>query len=380
VGASADSQLTRFSHDDIFPEAINGHYLFDPIWNTTAELTFGFDPDFWGRQRAAVQAALDQVQVSEYEAQSTRLVLETTVIRAYARLGYAYELQDHETAILADEQKTFILAQRRLSAGLGTDLEIQQAKSALAGTRAQLQDISGQMLSLRHQLGALLGQGPAAGDAVTRPALELGRPLGLPSRIPAELIGRRPDIQVERWRVQSAAQGIVVAKAQFYPNVDLRAAAGLVGFGFGRLLSAQALNATAGPAVTLPIFDGGRLQAGLEVRTAQYDLAVDAYNSAVIEALRQVADQISRFESLHELRTRREESLAFAQRAHELALLAFRAGLTDYNNVLSTEDALNRALISISDVNLQQLITVAGLNEALGGGLGPAADLGAVAP
>jgi NodT family efflux transporter outer membrane factor (OMF) lipoprotein len=373
VAARADSELTRFSHDDIFPEAINGHYLFDPIFNTTAELTFAFDPDFWGRDRAALEAALDQVQVSAYEAQGARLVLETTVVRSYAQLGYAFELQDHENAILAAEQKTLSLAQRRLQAGLGTELEIQQARSAVAATQAVLQEITGQILSLRHQIAALLGQGPAAGDSLNRPALDPNRPVGLPSQMPAELIGRRPDIQAERWRVASAAQGMAVAKAEFYPNIDLRAAVGLVGFGFGRLVSAQAVNATAGPAITLPIFDGGRLQAGLDVRMAQYDAAVYAYDSAVIEALRQVSDQISRFESLRELRMRREETLAFAKRANELARIAFRAGLTDYNNVLSTEDALNRALISISDVNLQQLVTIAALNEALGGGLAPAA-------
>ena len=372
VDAGAEFDRTRFSHDNIFPQEINGYHLFDPIWNNSVGLTFAYDPDVWGRDRAALEAALDQVKVTEFEAQNARLVLATAVIRAYAQLGYFYEIQDHERAILGAESRTLDLSQRRLKAGLGTELEIQQAKNAVAATQARLEDLAGQMVLLRHQLAALIGEGPAAGDVLGRPALQPSRPVGLPSEIPAELVGRRPDVQAERWRVESAAKGVAIARTAFYPNVNLKAAVGLVGFGFGRLFTDRALNVSAGPAITLPIFDGGRLRAGLAVRTSQYDVAVDAYDAAVIEALREVSDQISRFESLRKLRARREETLAFATRANELALISFRAGLTDYNNVLSTEDSLNRALISVADVGLQQVTTIAALNQALGGGLPPA--------
>jgi NodT family efflux transporter outer membrane factor (OMF) lipoprotein len=371
VEGGASIERTRFSHDYYIPEEINGHYLFDPVWNNSVGASFGYNFDFWGRDRAALEASLDQVKVSEYEAQNARLALEGAVVRTYAELGLAYEVQDHEEAILAAENQTLDLASRRLKAGLGTELEIQQAKNAVSATRAQLEDIANHMVLLRHQLAALGGQGPGAGDAITRPALALGQAIGLPSQIPAELIGRRPDVQAERWRVESAAKQIAVAKAAFYPNVNLKATLGFVGIGFAQLISASAVNSSIGPAITLPIFEGGRLRAGLDVRTSQYDMAVDAYNAAIIEALHQVADGISHLESLEKLRSRREETLGFAKRAHELATIAFRAGLTDYNNVLSTEDALNRAQNLIAEVGYQQITTLAALNEALGGGLAP---------
>jgi len=166
---------------------------------------------------------------------------------------------------------------------------------------------------------------------------------------------------------------VTVARAAFYPNVNLKASLGLVGIGFGDLFTLKALDATVGPAITLPIFEGGKLRAGLDVRTSEYDSAVDAYNSAVLDALHEIADQISHLESLQSLRQRRVESLQYARRAHELALVAFRAGLTDYNNVLSTEDALNKAENSIAEVGLLQIKALAALNQALGGGL-PAAS------
>jgi NodT family efflux transporter outer membrane factor (OMF) lipoprotein len=369
IEGGADIDRTRFSHDYYIPGDINGHDLFRPVWNNSVGLTAGYSFDFWGRDRAALEASLGQVKVSEYEAQNARLTLQGTVIRTYAELEYAYEIEDHERAILDAEKQTLDLAARRLQAGLGTELEIQQARNAVAATEAQLEEVANHRVLLRHQLAALGGRGPGAGDAITRPAMILNQVVGLPSRIPAELIGRRPDVQAERWRVEVAAKQIVVAKAAFYPNVDLKASLGLVGIGFGQLLSASAVSSSIGPAVTLPIFEGGKLRAGLDVRTSQYDLAVDAYNAAVIEALRQVADGISHLASLETLRQRRAQTLSYANRAHELAVIAFRAGLTDYNNVLSTEDALNRAQTLIAEIGLQQITSMSALNEALGGGL-----------
>jgi NodT family efflux transporter outer membrane factor (OMF) lipoprotein len=369
VAAGANFDRTRFSQDYYLPGEINGHDLLAPVWNNSAGLTGSYNFDPFGGDRAGLEASLDQVKVAEYEAQNARLVLEASVFRVYAELGYFYEIQDHEQAIIATETQTLDLAARRLAAGLGTELEIQQAKTAVAATRAQLADIDGQMVLLRHQLAALSGAGPGAAETLQRPILSVTQTIGLPSLIPAELIGRRPDVQAERWRVESAAKQIDAAKAAFYPNLNLKAAVGLVGIGFGDFLSTKAINASLGPALTLPIFTGGKLRADLDVRTAAYDAAVDAYNAAIVTALQEVADQISQLKSIDELQQRRLESRDYAQRAHELALIAFRAGLTDYNNVLTTEDALSRAQNLLADLGLRRLSAFAALNQALGGGL-----------
>jgi outer membrane protein TolC len=100
IEGGADIDRTRFSHDYYIPEDINGHYLFRPVWNNSAGLTLAYSFDFWGRDRAALEASLGQVKVSEYEAQNARLTLQGTVIRTYAELEYAYEIEDHERAIL----------------------------------------------------------------------------------------------------------------------------------------------------------------------------------------------------------------------------------------------------------------------------------------
>jgi len=374
VDAAAEFDRTRFSEDFYLPPAIDGHDLFTPLWSNNIGLTASYTFDFWGRDRAAFEAALDAVQVGECEAQNARLLLEGAILRNYAQLSYTYEIQDHDNAILDAQTRILDLAQRRLKAGLGTELEIQQANTAVSATRAQLVVVADQLSILRNQLAALSGAGPGAGEALVRPVMKLDDGISLPTQIPAELIGRRPDVRAERWRVEAAAKQVAVSKAAFYPNINLKGSLGFLGIGFGQLIAGNSINATLGPAITLPIFEGGRLRAGLDVRISEYDLAVDAYNATVVEALHQVADQLSRLNSLESLQRRREESLQFARRAQQLAVIAFRAGLTDYNNVLSTEDAFDRAEIAMADVRLQQVTAFAALDEALGGGLVNASD------
>ena len=107
--------------------------------------------------------------------------------------------------------------------------------------------------------------------------MKLNDNISLPSQIPAELIGRRPDVLAERWRVEAASKEVAVSKAAFYPNVNLKGSLGFLGIGFGQLVAGNSINSTLGPAISLPIFEGGKLRAGLDARTAQYDIAVDAY-------------------------------------------------------------------------------------------------------
>lgn len=369
VDGALSSERTRFTHNQFIPEELNGHDLWSPLWNNSASIGFSYDLDFWGRDRAALNASLDRVKVAAYEAQNVRLTLEGAVVRAYAELAYTYELQDDERAILQAENQTLALSRRRLQAGLGTELEIQQANTAVAVTQAELEQVADHLTLLNHQLAALMGKGPGEGDSIARPRMRIDQVVGLPSRMPAELIGRRPDVRAERWRVEQAARMIDVAKTAFYPNVDLKAAAGFVGIGFSQFLTNRSLNASVGPAITLPIFEGGRLRANLDAQVSDYDIAVNAYNGVVVEALRQVADELSRLDSSRRLCQRREENLAYARRAHDLAMIAFRAGLTDYVNVLSTERELQRASSALVEANLQQTQARVGLTIALGGGL-----------
>jgi outer membrane protein TolC len=171
-----------------------------------------------------------------------------------------------------------------------------------------------------------------------------------------------------RWRIEAAARSIDAARAQFYPNVNLMAFVGLQSLDLENLLGGDALTFGAGPAITLPLFDGGRLRANLAGRTAAYDLAVDRYNQTLLDALHEVADQLATLASTERQRQQADAAVVASRRAYDQARQGFDAGLTDYLTVLSTQTALLNQQQELAQIVAAQLDTRALLAQALGGG------------
>ena len=192
--------------------------------------------------------------------------------------------------------------------------------------------------------------------------------MALPSRVPAELLGRRPDLAAQRARVDAAGKDIAVAKAEFYPNVNLIAFVGLQSLGPAGFLAAASRMAGIGPAVTLPIFDAGRLRANLAGKDADYDIAVEQYNQTLADAMRDVVDQITSFRSVEEQRREQTLALSTAQEAYDLALLRYREGIGNYLQVLSAESPLLVQQSLDADLQARKLTLTINLIRALGGG------------
>jgi NodT family efflux transporter outer membrane factor (OMF) lipoprotein len=198
--------------------------------------------------------------------------------------------------------------------------------------------------------------------------MKLEGPVHLPDSLPAELLGHRPDIVAQRWRVESAGAEIKVAKARFYPNVNLVAFAGVSGLEISRLLNRDSLTGGWGPAVSLPVFNGGILRGNLRVQSAGYDIAVESYNGAVIGALQEVADRVVSFRSLQRQLDRTDDALASAFSAYELAEHGYRGGLVDYLDVLNAQAELLTEQRARALIVAEQFLADAGLMKALGGG------------
>lgn len=364
VGVEGSLVPTRLSATQAFPPPMGGSW----VW--AGELTVGlsYELDLWGRHHKALAGALDAVRVAAYEERAARLALSGALVRTYCDFGLELELQDSARAILQAQESSLEVARRRFGAGLGTEVPVRQAETQIAATRAELERTDGRLAALRHQLAALAGEGPGAADGLRRPALRVDGAGTLPSRVPAELVGRRPDVVAARWRVERAAREVDVARTAFYPNVNLAAFAGLLTFGLGAP-SGDSVVAGAGPAVTLPIFEGGKLRAGLRARGAEYDAAVSEYDAAVVDALKDVADALAALRALRREQSVREQAVASAERAHSLALRAFQAGLGEYLEVLQTEVALHTQRDQVARVRYAALEARAALNQALGGGL-----------
>lgn len=364
IGADASVARERFTALQFIPPPWGGH----SDWNNKATASLAYDLDLWGRQESIWHASVDESHAAAAEVQQVKLELETAVVRSYVQLAMEFTLRDIAEAHLHEIQQRVSISRRSLTAGLGTAMEVHEAETPLPLARAQIDAIDARISLLRNQLAALSGQGPGAGDAITRPSLALEAAVGLPDQLPANLIGRRPDVLAYRWRVEAAQQNIEGAKAAFYPNINLLAFIGFQALGFGQLISNAASIAGVGPAVSLPIFDGGRRRGNLSAKTASYDIAVENYNGVLVRALQDVSDQLVILQSNTRQRAEAEQSLASARKAHELAQTSYRAGLSNFQHVLDTHSAVLRQQEIIAQLQAVRLDAYAGLMRALGGG------------
>ncbi|MEE5046539.1 efflux transporter outer membrane subunit [Pseudomonas alliivorans] len=345
-------------------------------WDNNASLGLSYALDLWGRERNASEQALDLAHMSAAEQRQAQLELQENIVRAYIRFSLNFARLEIAEATLAQQQQMLELAQRRLKGGLGTHFDVSQAEAPLPEIHRQIDELEEAIALGRNQLAALAGKGPGEGSTLQRPRLALNAELKLPSALPAQLLGQRPDVVASQWRVAAQARGIDVAHANFYPNVDLVASLGYMATGGGMLefLTGSKFSYRAGPALTLPIFDGGRLRAELGHASAGYDLAVAHYNQTLVTALQSVSDQLIRRASLDKQQVYAAESVASARKTYDIALIAYQRGLTDYLNVLNAQTLLFRQQQIQQQVEAARLTAYAGLVVALGGGLSAGND------
>src|SRR5208283_2801162 len=336
---------------------------FNGLWGTLYQLqaTLDWELDVWGKNRAAYEDALDKARAAEVDAYAARLALSVAIAQAYVQLDVAQ-------ATLKEREQIYALTRERNAAGTDPRLELKQAEAALPATREQIEQLQEAIGLARNMLAALLGAGPDRGLSIARPVAELLRPVGLPSAVPAELVGRRPDIVAQRWRVEAAQKEIAGAKAAFYPDVNLVGLIGLQSFGPAGFLSAASRMIGFGPAVSLPIFEGGRLRGNLAGSNADYDLAVEQYNQLLADALRDIVDQLTSLASVDAQHREQAQALADAQEAYDLALLRYREGVGNYLQVLSAESPLLVQQGLEADLRARDLEISISLVRALGGG------------
>lgn len=373
VTGNATGSYQRFSENGQVPPPLAGS------WRSANRLglDFSYELDFWGRNKAALEAALGRARAAEAEEQQARLLLSSALAGSYIRLQREFAQQDIAEALLAQRRNLLDLTRQRVQAGLDSKVELEQAAAAIPAAEAELAAIHERMALLRHQLAALTGAGPDRGETIARPALAADQTLALPTALPAELIGRRPDVVAQRWRVEAAAKDIDVAKARFYPNVNLLAFAGFQSIGLGRLLEGGSGIAGVGPAISLPVFDAGRLRSQLAARDAGFDAAAEQYNATLVEALREVADQVSTRRAIDTQLDRSRAALARFDEAYRLALLRYREGLSTYLTVLTVEGQVLGQRRQVADLEARRRTAAVDLTRALGGGYQPDAPPGA---
>jgi len=374
VGADYSYSRQQYSSTALVPPPYAGSWQSE----NKAVVSAAYDLDVWGKNSEGWKSSLSKLRVAEAEQEKVKLTVSAAVAGVYNELARLYALRDLAVQEVSAWQDIGGITQRRLHSGLDTEVEQQNVNRNLASSKAALTALDGRILDTRYQLSALLGQGPDRGLAIARPNMSCGDTVQLPDNLPADLVARRPDLVAARWRVDALTHDIKVAKADFYPNINLGAAIGLDAFGFGRFLTAASRTASVGPAIHIPIFDAGALRARLKERYADYDYAIASYNGTLVSALTDVATQLSRIRSGDAQLIDARAAEKAATRAVQLAVSQYRGGLTNQLNVLQARiGALNteQAVVNLSMNRRSQQIALA---AALGGGFfasqDPAAD------
>jgi NodT family efflux transporter outer membrane factor (OMF) lipoprotein len=358
-----DLTRQRYSANGLFPKPIAGN-----TWdNDTLQGSVSWSPDLWGQHAAELTSAVGQARASQADAAVAATGLASQIAKAYVALARLLAYRDIAKSTLQQRQAMQALIAQRFAAGLDTQEEQIQSNGNVSDALKQIEVLQEQIGLVRHQLAVLSGQAPQMLTTLS-PQFNVLQLDAAPAVLGADLLGRRPDIVASRWRVESASQDVLVARVQFYPNVNLSAFIGFNALGVSRLLNAGSGQVGVSPAVRLPLFDGGRLQAQLSGRQAELDMAVSQYNFTVLEAVRESADAISSDQSLMRQAELQADALASAKKLLSIAQQRFDAGLGNQLNVLTAETVVLLQSFANVDVRARQLENRIILMKALGGG------------
>lgn len=330
--------------------------------------TLGLDLDLWGRNRTALAAARGEAEAARVDAAQARLMLAGGIALAWGDLAQLVA----ERAVADDEVRiqteTARLTAARTAEGLANGAELEISKSRLATAQQNLAALDEAIALGRNRIAVLIGAGPGRAASLPLPAISLASPAGVPDNLAANLIGRRPDLVAARLRAEAAAKRVKVARLDFYPNINLAAVAGLQSLGLGQLLSSDSSYASFGPAITLPIFEGGRLRGRYDAASADYQEAVARYNQTLLGALREVADALESRRALSGRLASARAADAAAGEAARLIELRYSQGIASQLDVLAAQDTALGARRAAIDLEARVYLLDVMLVRALGGG------------
>ncbi|GJL59959.1 MAG: membrane protein [Nitrospirales bacterium] len=337
-------------------------------WKAAGSLAF--EIDLWGKLRRATEAAQADVLAEEWARRSILLTLVGDIAQAYFEL---LEL-DSELAIaqltLRTREKSLEIIRLRTFMAQSSTLDTRRAEQEVVRARAQIPTLERQIVQKENQISLLIGRNP--GPIIRGKALvEQPLPPEVPAGLPSALLERRPDIVEAENRLVAANAQIGVAKAAFFPQIDLTGEWGAQSLAFADLFSGFARIWTLGPVIKVPLFNAGRLRSDLEVREAQQEQALITYTQTIQQAFREVEDALIAHQKNREVRVALTKLLDVSREAWELATLAYLNGKIPYLDVLVAQREVFNAEIALAQIIRDQRLAVVQLYKALGGGWEP---------
>jgi NodT family efflux transporter outer membrane factor (OMF) lipoprotein len=345
----------------------------NPLTQPVNLFQYGLDAswelDLFGRVRRSVEQARASAQAQAEAANDALIMLESEVAQTYIQLRGAQALTKAQQQNIDADQDALTLTMRSARVGLSTELDVDQARTQLDSDTRQLPQYERQALQAIDQLDVLTGQPPGTLDAMLTPAAPLpDLPPVVGIGVPSMLARRRPDVRQAEAQLHAATAGVGVAVADFYPDVSLTGNLGLRALDASYLTNWASHFYSAGPSISLPIFQGGRLTAELRMARAQQAQAALNYRGTVLNALREVEDALVAYRTDQAARDSTAATLQAAQDSRQLASSRYANGLSDFIQVLDSERSVVSARQELVQAQLSLIDDVIALYRALGGG------------
>lgn len=326
-----------------------------------------FELDFWGRVKSLNEAALASFLASEEAQRAVRLSLVADVANAYLTLLEMDERSQLARATLASREETRTLVAKRRDVGLAGDLDFLQADGAYESARAELASLLRQQAAAENALVLLVGRVPAALPAGRRLA-DQGIVGDLAPGLPSEVLLARPDVLAAEQRLIAAHANIGAARAAFLPRIALTAALGTASHALGGLFAAGSGAWSFQPAISLPLFDAGRVASNVDLAEARQSVAVADYERTIQQAFREVADLLAAREHLATQAQAQDAAARTQAERLRLADARYQAGISSYLEVLDAQREAFTAQQGAVQTRRLLLASAAQLYKALGGG------------
>ncbi|MDD2658700.1 MAG: efflux transporter outer membrane subunit [Methylococcales bacterium] len=367
---------TRISENGVFAALNHEVAGANIVFGRINPFNFRYEFDFWGKNRAAMDAALGEATAEKAELAEVLLQLTTAIARSYIR-GVALQQQLNLAHAMVELSRDLLtMDETRFRLGLDSGDHVKQSTIKLEQVNKREAGIRDRLDIQRNLLARLIGKGPDSTQNLFNGMVISPEKIRLPEKLPLELLSQRPDLASALHRAEAAAQQVKVAKASFLPTIDLTAFAGMNALRLTKgasslaniLFSGSSFSYGIAPGLRLPWFEGGRLRGELSAQRAEYDGAVELYNETLLHAVQEVADSLSRWRETRSILEAHDRLLSAQHENLGLAQTRFRTGLDDRRELLANEHAVLDQKYALKTLEADRLIAMVDLMEALGGG------------
>ncbi|KGF79653.1 RND transporter [Massilia sp. JS1662] len=367
VGVSAGVANTRTSAESPMG-ATFGHQSIKGN-EFTVGANFSYELDLWGRVRRAVEAADAQALAAQDDRDGVMLMLSGQVAATYWQLRGL----DADIAILNDalatRRESQQLIEARFNAGLSNELDVSRTRIERANAEADIQEAQRQRNTLEHALAVLVGASPSEPVVAPAAGTALPQPPAIPVGLPASLLGQRPDLAASVATLKAFNAQVGVAEGAYYPSLSLTGNFGYASETLSNLAKGSARQFSFGPlALSLPVFEGGRIEANVKLAKARYDEAVANHEGRLLTALREVEDALSDVQQRQKQGDVQVQAQQAAARAVQVAQARFDRGVSTYLDVTDAQRSALAADRAAAQIRTQRLLAAVSVARALGGG------------